>query len=265
MAILNETKKSTKFKQTLFGGRKNIFTLCIASAENPKDVKLSAKENEQRTNNLLKDLDRLKLTYYPVTGKYGGPDEHSYLIANINLDVCKWLFGPEKYDQESFIFGVVDEKASTDELETKKKEQHTRINFYVYKQDNNGKFFIKDEETKIIKDDDNTEYFSIFNHKKENFKFSIPFKTFLEGIEEMSSVLEEKYGWNQKRYLSVLKERALSEGKTIKHFWLLGGELLTEEQELERLKRIGLVEQNIESLSDAKKTLREEIIRLYEL
>ena len=76
---------------------------------------------------------------------------------------------------------------------------------------------------------------------------------------------EEKYGWNQKRYLSVLKERALSEGKTIKHFWLLGGELLTEEQELERLKRIGLVEQNIESLSDAKKTLREEIIRLYEL
>ena len=60
MAILNETKKSTKFKQTLFGGRKNIFTLCIASAENPKDVKLSAEENKQRTKNLLEDLKRLR-------------------------------------------------------------------------------------------------------------------------------------------------------------------------------------------------------------
>lgn len=259
MAILNETKKSTKFKQTLFGGRKNIFTLCIASAENPRNKTLSAEENKQRTKNLLEDLKRLKVTYYPITGKYGGPDEHSYLIANVNLDVCKWLFGPDKYDQESFIFGVVDEK-STDELEAKKKEQHTRINFYVYKQDNNGKFFVNDKETKII-DDENAEYFSIF----KKFKFSIPFKTFLEGVEEMSSVLEEKYGWNQSRYLATLKERALSEGKTIKHFWLLGGKLLTEEQELERLKRIGLVEQNVENLSDAKKTLREEVIRLYEL
>ncbi len=257
MAILNETKKSTKFKQTLFGGRKNIFTLCIASAENPGNVTLSAEENKARNDKLISELKRFKLAYYPVNGRYGGPDEHSFLIPNISLDLCKYLFGKEKFDQETFIFGIVDDSENpSKELEDKKVQQNTRINFYVYKQDDKGNFYVNDEETKII-DDDNAEYFTIF----KKFKFSIPFKTFLEGVEEISSLLEEKYGWKE-NYRDVLRERALSEGKTIKHFWILGGELLTEEQELERLKRLGFVSQDAKTLSETKGSLRDEIISL---
>lgn len=257
MAILNETKKSTKFKQTLFGGRKNIFTLCIASAENPRNKTLSAEENKQRTEELKKDLNRFRLGYFPVTGKYGGPDEHSFLIANINLKLCKHLFGREKYDQETFIFGVVDDKPEANaELQKSREEQNTKITFYVYTQNKNGEFVITDKETKVINDDD-AEYFSIF----KKFKFSIPFKTFLEGVEEISSVLEERYGWKP-NYKELLFESA-NTGSSIPNIWRFNcSRFLTEEQELERLKRIGLVEQNVENLSDAKKTLREEIVSL---
>lgn len=257
MAILNETKKSTKFKQTLFGGRKNIFTLCIASAENPRNQTLSAKENNQRTEDLLKDLKRFRLAYYPVTGKYGGPDEHSFLIANANLNMCKWLFGRDKYDQESFIYGIVNNDTEPNaELQKAKEEQNTRITFYIYTQNKKGEFEKTDEETKVI-NDDNAEFFSVF----KKFKFSIPFKTFMEGMEEMSSVLEESYGWNPE-YKDYSFE-FINRGDTIPNLWRFAcTHFLTEEQELERLKRLGLVSQGAKTLSEAKGSLREEIISL---
>lgn len=40
-----------------------------------------------------------------MEGSYG-QIEHSYLIANINLDLCTFLFGKKKFNQESFIFGT---------------------------------------------------------------------------------------------------------------------------------------------------------------
>ena len=257
MAILNETKKSTKFKQTLFGGRKNIFTLCIANAENPRNKTLSAEENIQRTEDLLKDLKRFRLAYYPVTGKYGGPDEHSFLIANANLNMCKWLFGRDKYDQESFIYGIINNDTEPNaELQKAKEEQNTRITFYVYTQNKEGEFEKTDEETKVI-NDDNAEFFSVF----KKFKFSIPFKTFMEGMEEMSSVLEERYGWKPD-YKENLFESASCD-RSVANLWRFNClSFLTKEQELDRLKRLGLVSQDAKTLYEAKGSLREEIVSL---
>ena len=46
MDRINEfASEKTKFRRTLFGTRNNIFTVCIASADNPMGVKYAEKAN----------------------------------------------------------------------------------------------------------------------------------------------------------------------------------------------------------------------------
>ena len=53
MKNLNEfASKKTKFRRTLFGTRDNIFTLCIASADNPMGTQYSEEENAKRREKL---------------------------------------------------------------------------------------------------------------------------------------------------------------------------------------------------------------------
>ena len=63
MKNLNEfASKKTKFRRTLFGTRDNIFTLCIASADNPMGTQYSEEENAKRREKLEKDLKDYNLS-----------------------------------------------------------------------------------------------------------------------------------------------------------------------------------------------------------
>lgn len=214
----NETSTESKLRKTLYGGKNNIFTFCIGTPENPMAQKLTDAENRELRTKFETELKRLRLHFYKIEGKYGN-EENSYVIANINLDYCKHLFGPKRYNQESFIFGVIDpvEKKSS---------------FYYYEQ-SNGEFILKDSETKV-KDETNAEdFFSKYN----NFKFSIPFNIFAESLNKISEGLEQDYGWDS-HYKETLEYVSLVEGKTLKHLWEYSClYLLTEEQEEERKMR----------------------------
>lgn len=225
MERYNETSPTTKFKQTLYGIKKNVFTLAIGTAENPMGEILPEEVNKERRNNLIRDIERLRLKYYTPEDKYDN-DEKPLLIVNINIDYCKYLFGPKKYNQESFIFGVTEDD---------------KIVFYYYKQEM-GKFVCLDRETRVMDKPFADNFFTKFG----NFKFSIPFSIFEKGICELGDRLEEDFGWNE-RYREYLKASALAEGKTLKHFWEYNcTHFLTENQEKARLERIKGAEEEIE-------------------
>lgn len=87
---------------------------------------------------------------------------------------------------------------------------------------------------------------------------------FEEALADVSNSLEEDYGWNPE-YKNYSFE-FINRGDTIPNLWRFAcTHFLTEEQELGRLKRLGLVNQDTKTLSEAKGSLREEVIRLYEL
>lgn len=213
MNDLMESRKQTKFIRTLYGDKANIFTFCIASPENPMGKEATADENKKSVEKLKWYLKKYKLHYYPIDGSYGGNIEHSFLIGNISIDLCKSLFGKNGFNQATFIFGVVD----------KEKKQTV---FHLYEQQENGDFHDIESKTKIIYAEDFEDFYSKYN----KFKFSIPFDKFNEGIIEIGNVLEEMYGWNE-GYRDYLKEMALREGYTPKSYWMNNGlHLLTEEE-----------------------------------
>jgi len=234
MADILESRKITKFMQTLYGNKSNIFTFCIATSDNPMGHKLSDKENAERRKQLEAELKRHRLGYYPVNGKYGNL-EHSYLIGNINLALCKYFFGKERFNQESFIFGVIDAKTKT-------------TTFEYWQQNGDGNFVKQDQETKVLRQDKADDYYSEY----KGFKFSIPFSIFEEALTEISETLEENYGWNPS-YIMYIKDTALNENCTLKYCWETNcSHLLTKEQELKRLNNL-------------KDNLQEQIMKLVEL
>lgn len=220
MKRLNETSEVTKLKKTLYGVKNNVFTFCIATPENPMAEALTDEENMKRREEFESYLRRHRVHFHRVKGKYGN-EENSYVMANINLDLCKYLFGPKKYNQESFIFGVSDPSAQ-------------RTTFYYYQQEGDGKFNLMDSETKVKDEALSEDFFTSFR----NFKFSIPFSIFSESIDSLSEELERDYGWNPD-YRDNLEYVSMVEGKTLKHLWEYScTHLLTEQQEEERRKRL---------------------------
>lgn len=222
MENIREGNTAGNYKSILYGSKKNIYTFAIGTPENPMGKQYTAEENNKRRKVFEELLDKNRITYLKQTGSYGNT-EKGYLIANINLDLCKYLFGKKKFDQESFIYGVVDPTAD-----------FRKVTFYYYEQDDNGKFVLRDKEDKLSDKNDADDYFT----KYKNFKFSIPFSIFESMLNDISNKLEEKYGWDS-NYREYLKHSALVEGKTLKHLWGYNcTHLFTEDQEKERAKRV---------------------------
>ena len=197
---LQETKRATKFKQTIYGAKKNIFTFAIGSPENPMAEELSEEENKQRCKNFEKWLKDCRLNFFKAKGIYG-VEETSYLIANINLDQCFCMFGNKHYNQESFIFGRVYNIRGSVEYQ-----------YWEAFKNKNG-FFCKGTAFNTINvsndDQSHTEY--------KDFKFKIPFDFIENSLDRISEKLDYLYGYDP-MYRDLLKHVALSEKLTLKHY-----------------------------------------------
>lgn len=223
---MEETQESTN--ETFFGTRNNIFTVCIASTDNPMGVKATKEENQKRRKKLEELLKKNKLRYYKVKGKYGN-EETSYVIANINIVMCEFLFGPKNFNQESFIFGRVKEYGS--------------IVFSYMEQTGKGDFIEKDASKEIKGQKEAEDYFTSYLE----YKFQIPFSIFESMVTRISNDLERDYGWDE-NYKLTLEKVALKENPTLGYLYrYANANLLTEEQEKRRL-------QNLERLLDKEET-----------
>lgn len=196
---LKETKKVTKFKQTIYGAKKNIFTFAIGSPENPMGEPISEEDNRQRCKDFERWLTNHKLGFFKAKGKYD-VEETSYLIANINLDQCFYIFGDTKYKQESFIFGRVYNTQGNIEYQ------------YWEVSKNRKEFYCKGTASSTVDvkgDEDFTKY--------KDFKFTIPFKFVEDSLNKISEKLDYLYGYDP-MYRDLLKHVALSEKLTLKHY-----------------------------------------------
>lgn len=238
MATLNETRTYRKIDRTLHGDttylrgigeHKNVFSFAIGTPENPRGQELSKEENAKRMNEFTETLRRNRLHYYKTKGKYEGVKENSLFIANVNLKQCEYWFGPERYNQNAFIFGTIDPE--THEVR------------YSYYEQNHGKFEKSEEKTTIIKTNDADNFSNI-----AGYKFRIPF--FEEALSEVSNSLEESYGWNPE-YRDYSFE-FINRGDTIPNLWRFAcTHFLTEEQEMRRRENL--------------KALREEVVHLTQI
>ena len=241
---LSETSKTSKFKQYLMGTKQTVYTFAIGTPENPNGEALSEEENKKRLKDFENDLKEHKLFYKRIKGKFDN-EENSYLIININLNLCKYLFG--KYGQYSFIFASVKDALVYD---------YYSMNDRVYdpKSRNTVSDYIKtDTEVNILNKEDADNYYSSF----KGYKYTIPFRIFdnddsteesndfeIEEIKEAlisyGDLVEKKFGWNKNLYKN-LKESATS-NFTPGNTWRFNkSHFLTEEQERKRLSRVSKV------------------------
>lgn len=239
---ITETNKKTKFKQHLFGTKRTIHSFVIGSPESPKGnnfdltKKWSDEENLSRRESFEEELENYKLHYFKVKGKFDD-EENSYLIANVPLNFCFYLF--KKYGQLSFIYGTFskDDKGR-DTLVYKYYEMPVGNNSDVYK--------LRDVETKVLNLKDADNYYTAF----EDYKFTIPFSIFENAIVDIGDRLLEKYGWNE-NLSDILKESAFGE-MTLNTLWRFNrSNLLTREQEERRQNNINRFEETLEDNYDA--------------
>lgn len=102
--LLNETSRRQKASAALNGQDSNIKTMAILTSENPRyDVTSDGNNttNDDRRENLEKDLKLGHYAWFPVKGHYEGK-ENSYIVYNISLDNALYL--GRKFGQESIIF-----------------------------------------------------------------------------------------------------------------------------------------------------------------
>lgn len=258
MNRLEETSKKTKFRKALFGAKNNISTIAIASPDNPRGVKISEEENIERRKELEKDLEAHRIHYYKIEGMYNDP-EHSYLMVNIHPDLCKYLFGPKKFDQESYIIGVVTEKPEVEVDETEDKptiadkidgKVEVKVSepgmkfFYMERREDEDDFkpVHASEVVRNFKDADN--FFSQYL----GYKFAIDFNSD-KVLEDASIELEESYGWNPE-YRDIIRELTLKENASLGYLYRYArSNLLTESQEK---KRVSLLKSVMSKLGNVK-------------
>ena len=242
MNRIEETSRKTKFKKALFGLKNNISTIAIASPDNPRGVKISEEENQKRRKELEEILEAHRIHYYRIEGMYNDP-EHSYLMVNIHPDLCKYIFGPKKFDQESYIIGVVTEKPEVEETEDKptiadkidgkvevKVSEPGMKFFYMERQEGQDDFkpVHASEVVRNFKDADN--FFSQYL----GYKFAIDFD-FDSKLDNLSIALDECYGWNPE-YRDIIRELTLKENASLGYLYRYArSNLLTESQEKKRV------------------------------
>lgn len=209
---MTESSKETQLRATLFEAKGNIYTFALGTPENPRGKSLDLKENEYRCKQFEQQLKELKLYSYRGKGRYDS-EETDYLIANINLSQCVYLFGGSMFDQESFIYARVNNKAG-------------KIEYRYYKINDRGdKFELKGIQvvTKAL-NKDTLDYCAQY----KNFKFNIPFEPAIleNALYEVSEAIDKSLS-NNENYRDLLKHVALSEGYTLKHYWEFNAWYLT--------------------------------------
>lgn len=182
---LNETNKTTKFKKTLLGINNNIWTLAIGTPENPMAEELSEEENSERRRSFEQDIRQMHL-FYKMVGRCDA-DENSYLITNPNIKWLKYIFGPKKYNQESFLFGEV--------------HKDTNIVLCTMFGQEDGDFVVWDTRTEHVDRKDADGNFFRF----KDFKFKIPFPIFEKDIDFLSEKTDRLLSWRED-YRDVLEE-----------------------------------------------------------
>lgn len=83
---------------------KNVLGLtgwAVLTAENPDAKQLSPEANAKRNQDLEEELRSLGLQYRKVAGRYGGPDESSFIVVGLSEDTALALGA--KYGQESVL------------------------------------------------------------------------------------------------------------------------------------------------------------------
>lgn len=218
---LIETNSLHKLKDILYDRKQNIYTFAIESPENPIGNKSTDSENKKAREEFESYLNKFKLYYFKLKGQYGH-SEHSYFIANVNLDICKYLFGSKKFDQDSFICGVLDA------------ENKIKTIFYLYKQNNKKQFELIEAVNNYSEENTAEDFFTKF----KNFKFKIPFRTFESLLCAISDKLYKDLNWNPE-YYKYLEYTSKVENKTLKYLWEYNSQhILTKVQERERVYRV---------------------------
>lgn len=101
---VNEAKYSSVANILRGGIRKNIKTIAILTAENPKGVEAGNEYNKEANQKLKTFLKTARLGYRPIKGSYG-TSENSFIINNISLDDA--IIIGEKFKQDTIVFGEV--------------------------------------------------------------------------------------------------------------------------------------------------------------
>ena len=198
--------KEMSFKSDLIGLTTSIETIAIVTASNPKGIALSKLENNKRNAELESLLKAGKYVYRKVIGQYN-TIEHSYVISNIALSEIKNIAA--KYEQESFIFGIVDNKLKKD-----KSNRKCIMEFGYWQADVNKKIdadsYTKlDDVDRVVYTDKAVDFFT--RHK--NFKFNLPFSIF-------ESIDNEYKSFNISSDVMEAIKNDLHKDMSGKHLWM---------------------------------------------
>lgn len=173
--------------------------------ENPMGKKSSPEYNASARKDFENDLKKLRYEYIPILGSYGNV-EKVYFIANVNIKDMDYL--GHLYDQESFIYA---------EKDWTKDYEKSFMNFSYYekgKQDSPYKE--RDTQNHITLDSEAKDFFTSL----KSYKFNIPFSIFEKYIPEANSVLNEKYGFLDKKVLlEGILNNIYDSSLTIKSRW----------------------------------------------
>ena len=157
-----------------------IYNFAIGTPTNPDGQELKANENNKLIEKFKKIMDQKNMVYKPIKGKYSGTTEKSFVIFNINIKTVQWLFGPELFRQESFIFTIIN-------------KENTKVEYQYWERDVTNpasKFIIKDKQYSMINlgTDDREDMFS----SVKDWKFRIPFN-FAENLKNYLDEANEEY------------------------------------------------------------------------
>ena len=188
--------RATIAKKVLTGIHPTIFTFGIITPENPMGNKLDKFENSKLQDEFKNYLYDGRYHYTRIKGKYGN-SENPWLIYNVSLEDMK-RFGIQ-YDQESFIFGRIEDQKVTYEYWDKKKD---------------SLYSLKDTADMFKTAFENKDFFTSL----KSWKFTIPFSVF------ESSIQQNKLAKIDKITKTIL-ENSITKKKTLKWEWMRRGEI----------------------------------------
>ena len=163
------------------GGYNNIKTFGIVTAENADSQEQPRSVNKKNMKNISDTLKSAHYAFVRQKGHFGGNDEWSYYIFNINLNTLAYYAG--MYEQTSFIFSEIKDNEVIShyyEKQDKKAPYNKKGNPYILKDTANGYIDATDAEN--------------YSEIGGKFRYSIPFSIFKsvnEKIEENLSFINE--------------------------------------------------------------------------
>lgn len=147
----------------------SLKTITIISPENANVQQGDEETNAEKVAEFKEMMTKNAVQYHKVYGKYGGIEESSFLIENIEFDTAKNM--AQYFDQESFIFGHPYPEARIEPYVYEKGK--TKYQFGLYLAEDEGRALLG--ETKYIEVNeylsDDYSYFEGEPNKKFTFRF----------------------------------------------------------------------------------------------